>query len=218
MRLIYFDTPHYAVACNHKVFTSNLAMAIIGSFYPDLLKRTEEAVEERKKRNRWHGLVPTLMDEKLNKPVVLLFNDPIIKYFAACREDKISYYSLPLELANQKKWFSFHFWPQSRFLVPQKYPVIVFDAARDIAKLYELVGLDKNYLPVDIYSKEYREDELLFLHQELDNMVNIYQDDFSVYGAISSKYGPTEFSELNISLRQSDEYGIDGNFKTLFRG
>jgi hypothetical protein len=102
-------------------------------------------------------------------------------------------------------------------LAPQNYPVTVFDANRDIIKLYELVGLNKDYLPVEIYSRKYQEDELFFLHQELDNIVNIYQDDFSVYGAISNRSGPTEFSELDISLYQTEEYGIDGDFKTLFR-
>lgn len=213
MRLIYFDTPHYAVACNHKVFSSNVALAVIASFYPNLLQRIDEAVEARKIRNRWHGLVPNLMDGKLNKPVVLLFADPIVKYFSACREDKISYYSLPLQLARKKIWRSFHFWPQCRFFTQNKYPVLVFDAVRHIEKFYDIVGLDKKYLP-SITNKEFLERQKMFLFNDLDELISTYEDDFSVYNAISAKSGPVEFSELNVRLNKVDSYSIDGSFTT----
>ncbi len=213
MRLIYFDTPHYAVACNHKVFTSHLSLAIIGSFYPDLLKRVEEAVEERKNRGRWHGLTPMLMDGKLNKPVALLFADPIVKYFAACKEDKISYYSFPLKLARKKIWRSFHFWPQCRFFTQDKYPVMVFDAVRDIKSFYDIVGLDKKYFP-SVTPRDFSEQQKLFLFNELDELIEIYEDDFSVYNALSVKSGPVEFLELNVKLTKPETYSIDSPFKT----
>jgi hypothetical protein len=213
MRLIYFDTPHYAVACNHKVFSSNIALAVIGSFYPELLQRTKEATEERKKRNRWHGLVPTLMDDKLNKPVVLLFADPVVKFFSACREDRISYYNFPLQLARKKRWRSFHFWPQCRFFTQDKYPVLVFDAVRHLENFYNIVGLDKQYLPT-IKNKELSNHQKAFLLNELDELIEIYEDDFSVHNAISIRQEPVEFSKLNVKLNKTESYRIDGSFIT----
>ena len=215
MRRQYFNTPKYAVPINHRCFSSNTSLLVIRSFYP----QTAERVDAGFKCNgvRWHAVTPTTEHKDLSKPVAMLFADPIVRFFASCRKDQISSYTIPLTLANQeKKWCSFHFWPQSRFLAENEQPIYLFKFPNDLQKFCDFIGANKQYLP-EINSKKFTDEQLNFIDRDLDSIVEAYEDDFSVYNALLSSKPGILFSDLSVSLNRIDSYGSKNNYLTLLR-
>lgn len=213
----YFDTPNYAIPVNFRGFSSNLCLLIIRSFYPEISKRVDESYDEFREI-KWHSVVPQIKHEDLNKPVAMLFMDPVIRYFACCRKEKVSFFNSPLDLINNsKKWFSFHFWIQSRFLLDSTQPIYLFKFPEHVNQFCDFVGIDKKYLPI-VNKRPLTRFQLNFLDNHLSDLVEAYEDDFKIYQELANCLPAQPFSELNINLNKAKAYySPENNYLTLLR-
>lgn len=163
--MLFFERGEWNIAQNFKVFSSLVA----------------ERVSGKNVTTRQQFTLPSLTSP--NKKVALLVADPIKKFYAACREDKIAP-ELALEIlkANSKlapfpSFPSFHFFPQCRYLLNHDEPVYAWRAPDHIGEFWEKMSLGE---PPNIYnrSEEYPVEE--------SELRKIYKQDFDLWEQITS--------------------------------
>lgn len=125
------------IIVNHKVFSSEIALRI-GD--PRLLAKIPQRF-----RGRIHSTIPLL---KTDAPLHLLVADPVAKFHAACREDRVMPW---VALVRAQTWrLSLHFAQQSRLLHFDN-QIHLYRAPDHVLAFWETVGLGE---PPAIYTKE----------------------------------------------------------------
>lgn len=161
---LFFAHKNFSVAQNFKVFSTEIAQRIfIGK-----IKRPQ-------------FFLATLQKDPVY-PIALLVGDPFVKFFAACREDKIPA-SLALKILIDKNFPSFHFLPQSRFLHNHNNPVYAWLAPQHISNFWETLNLGE---PPKIYDQTLSKEEEAFKQQNKSSIKKIYASDFELYDQIKS--------------------------------
>lgn len=179
--MIFLERGEWSIAQNFKVFSSIIAQQISGK---KVMTRQQFALTNQ---------------TKLNTKIAILVENPLTKFYAACREDKIDP-SAALEImksGNKLSPFhsfpSFHFFPQSRYLLNHKKPVYGWRAPEHIKSFWEEMSF--NEAPV-IYDR----DESLVYELELRK---IYKQDFYLWEQITS---PKKLIILSETLEKDLRY------------
>ena len=163
--IFFLERGEWSIAQNFKVFSSLIAERVSGK---NVTTRQQFTLPNQKSPN---------------KKVALLVADPIKKFYAACREDKITpQMALEILKANSKiapfpSFPSFHFFPQSRYFLNHNEPVYAWRAPDHIGEFWEEMSLGE---PPDIYnlSEEHP--------VEVSELRKIYQQDFDLWEQITS--------------------------------
>jgi len=163
--IFFLEREEWSIAQNFKVFSSIIA----------------ERVSGENCTTRQQFTLPT--QTKPNTKVGLLVGNPITKFYAACREDKIDP-EVALRIIKSSSTHSpfhsfpsFHFFPQSRYLLNHDEPVYGWRAPDHVGEFWEEMALGE---PPDIYnrSEEYSIEE--------SEIRKIYQQDFDLWEQITS--------------------------------
>ena len=163
--MLFLERKGWNIAQNFKVFSSIIA----------------ERVSEKTVSTRQQFILPTRTSP--NSKVAILVANPITKFYAACREDKIApAMALRILKANSKfapfpAFPSFHFFPQSRYLLNHDQPIYGWRAPDHIKDFWEEMNLGE--LPV-IY------DRFEECSVEVSEIRKIYQQDFDLWEQITS--------------------------------
>ena len=180
--MLFLERKGWNIAQNFKVFSTIIA----------------ERVSEKSSSTRQQFILP--IQTKPNTQVALLVANPITKFYAACREDKIApEVALQILKANNKfapfpAFPSFHFFPQSRYLLNHDQPIYGWRAPDHIKDFWEEMGFAG---PPNIYNKS-QESSV----QELE-IRKIYQQDFDLWEQITS---PKKLIVPSESLKQELHY------------
>ena len=180
--MLFLERKGWNIAQNFKVFSTIIA----------------EQVSEKRNSARQQFILPS--QTKPNTQVALLVANPITKFYAACREDKIApEVALQILKANNKfapfpAFPSFHFFPQSRYLLNHDQPIYGWRAPDHIKDFWEEMGFAG---PPNIYNKS-QESSV----QELE-IRKIYQQDFDLWEQITS---PKKLIVPSESLKQELNY------------
>ena len=155
----------WSIAQNFKVFSSLIAKQISGKDSPN--------------RQQFHLPRETTPTTK----VALLVANPVTKFYAACREDKIARDLALLIIKENTRpkspaipFPSFHFFPQVRFFLNHTQPVYAWRSPDHIADFWREMGFDA--LPA-IYTKE----EASVSEAEIRE---IYKQDFELWDEIAN--------------------------------
>jgi predicted Zn-ribbon and HTH transcriptional regulator len=124
-----------------------------------------------------------------DQPVALLIGNPITRFFAACHEDGIEY-AEAINVLSKGGFPSFHFFPQSRFLVLNQQPIYLWKSTDHLEHFWDALGLDN---PPQTYEKEVD-------NFNIDKLMEIYADDFKLYESIKS---PKTLSEVKSEIHPS---------------
>ncbi len=108
-------------------------------------------------------------------PVALLVSDPVVRFIAACHEDGIEPEEALLSV-KEKKFPSFHFFPQSRFLSFGNQEIHLWRAKEHIQHFWDTIGL--GVLP-QIYTKKIE-------FNGIEELRDLYSDDFALYESIKN--------------------------------
>jgi len=191
--MIFLEREEWNIAQNFKVFSSIIAQRISGK---NVTTRQQFALPNQ---------------TKPNTKIALLVANPITKFYAACREDKIDPDTAlgMIKSGNKLSPFhsfpSFHFFPQSRYLLNHKKPVYAWRAPDHIEDFWEEMNLGE---PPVIYDRQ----ESLVNESELRE---IYQQDFQLWEQVTSpKKLIVPSKELEKDLRHfcSDSLQIRATF------
>jgi len=137
----------WSIAQNFKVFSSRVARAIAGTEPPD---RPQFKLD-------YHRAPES--------PVALLVGDPITKFLAACREDRLSP-TVALESMQKGLYPSLHFLPQARYTLEHSQPVYLWRATEHVTDFWQTLALGAapEILPTSRFPEEI---EFLAAHEEL---------------------------------------------------
>jgi hypothetical protein len=154
----------WSIAQNFKVFSSRVARAIAGTEPPD---RPQFKLD-------YHRAPES--------PVALLVGDPITKFLAACREDRLSP-TVALESMQKGLYPSLHFLPQARYTLEHSQPVYLWRATEHVTDFWQTLALGAapEILPTSRFPEEI---EFLAAHEP--ELREIYSEDFALYAAADS--------------------------------
>lgn len=161
-RFAFCEQNGFDVAYNWKVFSTGIVDAI-------WTKKKDEVAPFRA-----HFLIDGYKRFPTN-PIALIIGNPVTRFIAACHEDGIEF-EAALASLEKEKFPSFHFFPQSRFLVFKEQPIYLWKAPDHIEHFWETLDLGE---PPKIYDKE-----IDFPHTE--KLREIYKDDFDLYESIKA--------------------------------
>lgn len=156
----FLNRDKWSIAQNFKVFSSAVARAIAGTSVPD---RPQFKLDYQR--------IP-------KNPVALLVGDPAIKFFSACREDRIPP-SEAIKTLKSGDFPSLHFLPQARYLYGHDQPVHAWLATEHVVDFWKTLTLGN--APV-VYSREQVAEENDFL----PSLREIYAEDFDLHASITT--------------------------------
>jgi hypothetical protein len=167
----------FDVAYNWKVFSTEIVSSIW-----------------KKKNNSEPPFRPHFIIDGYNtfprQQLALLIGNPVAKFISACREDGIEFEEA-IEILSQGRFPSFHFLPQSRFLVFKHIPIFLWAAPNHVEDFWGALDLVE---PPDIYNKEVD-------FTQSDKLREIYKDDFDLFESIKQpKMLATSTQNTNPSL------------------
>jgi len=159
-RFAFCSQNGFDVAYNWKVFSTEIVDAI-------WRKQKDEVAPFRA-----HFLIDGYKRFPAN-PIALLVGNPVTRFIAACHEDGIEF-EPALASLEKGKFPSFHFFPQSRFLVFNETPIYLWQSPDHIKHFWKTLDLGE---PPKIYDKK-----IDFPHSY--KLREIYKDDFELYESI----------------------------------
>lgn len=185
------------VIANHKVFSTEIARRIGDK---KLLENLPPHF-----RGRIHNTIPIF---KTRGPLHLLVADPVVKFYAACREDHIKPWVALVKV--QEGWLGTHLEHQSRFLqLPNQ--IYLYRAPDHVAEFWEALGLGD---PPKVYTKPNPTD----LDEEIRQVYSSDQilfESIKVSGQLANRsIVPPVVTQLKSAARAVGKFIASGKFVT----
>jgi hypothetical protein len=181
---LFFNHQSFSVAQNFKVFSTAVAEKIYG----EGIKRPQFCLAN---------------SQEPSFPVALLVGDPFVKFFAACREDKLPPYTA-LALLKTGNFPTFHFLPQSRYLHGHNNSVYAWLAPEHIPNFWETLKLGT---PPEIYDQLLSDEETKFKNQHEFFLRDFYASDFELRAQIKSAGQIVSIKECPRVLEMLSKFG-----------
>ena len=185
----------YSVAQNFKVLSSEVARAVFRLRDPSITVRRPQFFVAK--------------EESPSDPVALLVGAPMVKFLAACREDKISPANA-LKRLQAGDFPSFHFLPQSRYLYDHKQPVYLWKSPDHIVEFWSALELGD---PPQPRARELSSDERAFIEAHGAEVIGFYKEDVELHNSImaprtraGATSGPPSFSNMLSSFYTSAKH------------